>query len=79
MTQPCIAVAVFAAMLHCGNSLQQTVMGQAFAIAPCNATCIKDTAYHGHGQVICSIDCAMPPHTSQRAVQGFGCSYTLQP
>ncbi len=79
MTQPCIAVAVVVVMLLCKVSLQQTVMGQAFAVAPCNATCTKDTAYQGHGQVICSIHCAMQPHAAQRALQGCGCSYTLEP
>ncbi len=46
MTQPCIAIAVVAVMLHCGVPLQQTVMSQTFAVVPCNARCIKDTAYH---------------------------------
>ncbi len=71
MSQACIAVASVAVVLQYGVPLQQTVMGQTFAIAPCNATCIKNTAYHAgaqhsHGQVICSIDCAMPSYTSQR-------------
>ena len=74
MTQPCTAAAsAVTAMLHCNASLQQFVMGQRLSVAPCNATCIKDTeyracAYSDYGQVICSSDCALQPHTSQRAV-----------
>jgi len=33
MSQACIAVV--AKMLDCGAPLQQTVMGQTFAVAPC--------------------------------------------
>ena len=82
MPQPCIAVGSVAVVLHCGVPLHQTVLGQTSVAAPCNATCINDTSYHAgaqhsHGQVICSIDCAMPPYTSQKTAQGW--SHTLQP
>lgn len=79
MTQPSITVAVAAVMLHCNAAFQQIVMGQTFAVAPCNATCTNIAAYQRHEQEICSIDCTMQPHASQRAVHRHGWSHTLEP